>query len=80
MAEVGRGLPRPSTLTGQLVAIRKQHPEWCEKEVAYRLGRSWATVRHTARYLQARGLIEPFPPALTRYRTFPELRNIRPPE
>ena len=23
MAEVGRGLPRPSTLTGQLVAIRK---------------------------------------------------------
>lgn len=80
MAKVGRRLPHPEALTGQLMAIRKTHPEWCEKEVAYRLNRSWASVRHTARSLQSRGLIEPFPPAHKRYKTFPELRNIRPPE
>ncbi len=58
--------------------LHKRHPDWCEKEIAVYLNKSWGAVRSAARRLQKAGRIDVMPPALRRYETNPSLRFVRP--
>ena len=52
-----------------------QHPEWCTKEIAFHLAKSWGGVRACYRRLQRRGLIGPARSAFERRLTIPEIRT-----
>lgn len=55
--------------------VHGQHPEWCTKEIAFHLAKSWSSVRSCYRRLQVKGLIGPARSTYERRRIVPEIRS-----